>query len=306
MSTPRFSIYPAAFAYAGPTVLNLRQIDDQGLTPNSQKTIVTPGGALDTGAVIQNFADPMKRFTTRDLTAILGAVSPTLGLYCSGGSTLRFQKRTQGGTFATGGSHVTATSTLGFLKIDGIRASQDDQQGAVAACSYQALYDGTNAPLVAANSVDFDAVNAPAFNSQFFMGPVYLGSSEIPGAVETMCDFGIGFRTVRSAGFVYPDDGSIASRNPTMIFRVLDMTQAYTLSAMFGSAFGSAIKIYYRKGVSGGSRVADATTSHCKVTASTGDATIQEISVSGANDAILAVVVTLTGTIAVSVASAIP
>lgn len=307
MSTNNYSGFPAAFVSAGPTTLNLKQMEAYGAKPGSRKSIVTPAGALDRGAVMENFADSSKGFSTRDLTTLLGSVSPTVGLYCTGGSTFRFQKRTTGASFASSTNHITITSTLGFLKLDAIRASQDDDKGAVAQCSYLPLFDGTNDPLVQTNSVDFDAVNAPAYVSAFFLGPVYLGSSPIPGVVESMVDFGTEFRTVRSAGEVYASQGSIVARNPVAAFRILDISQVKaTITRLFGNAYGSAIKIYYRKGAPGASRVADATTEHCKITFSTGDWTIDDISVSENQDGSANIIVTPTGTIAVSVASAIP
>lgn len=307
MATNNYSLFPLTVIYAGPTTLNLRQIEDVGVQPNSQKSVIIPGGALDAGAVIENMADPLLRFSTRDLTALIGGVSITAGLYCNGGYTARFQKRTTGSTFATGGSHITATGASGFLNIESISANQDDERGAMASCSIAPLFDGTNDPIVFTNSVDLDADTTPLFNSAFFLGPAYLGSSELPGVIGIDVRPGIMWRPVRSAGLVYADQGSIVMRRPQIIFRTLDVSLVKgTMTRAFGNAFGSAIKVYFRKGVSGAARVADATTSHCKVTASTGDWTPDDISVRDNQDGTASVVVTPTGTIAVSVASAIP
>lgn len=306
MSSPRFSIFPWSCVYAGPTTLNLRQMDDVGISPSSNKAIIYPGGSLDAGAIIENMADPMLRFSTRDLTTLFGAISPVTGLYCTGGATARFQVRAQGATFSTGGSHTTFASTLGWLLPQSLRASQDDAQGAVAQCTYTALFDGTNKPFTYAINTDLDAATTPSFISAFFLGPVYLGSSEIPGVIESNVDFGIDIRPTRSAGFVYADNASVVRRAPRVTFRTLKVSAVSDITSLFGNAFGSAIKVYYRKGVSGGARVADATTSHCMVTVSAGDWTPDDISVRDNADGTLNVTVTPTGTIAISVASAIP
>jgi hypothetical protein len=286
--------------------LALRQLDDVGIQPDSQKSLVIPGGGLDAGAVLENFADPRVRLSTRDLTTVLGTLSATVGLALSGAATLRFQKRVTASTFATGGSHITVTATGGWLGLDSIRADQDDEKGAVAALTLVPFYDLTNKPLVVTDSVDFDAVGAPAFTSAFFLGPAYLGASPIPGVIGSEVQFGIEFRAVRSAGQPYADQGHIVARRPKLMFRTLDISSAATITSLFGNAFGSSIHLYYWKGVSGGARVAVASTVHAKITAAAGDWTPDDISVRENQDGTLSVVVTPTGTLAMSVASAIP
>jgi len=300
-----YSLFPASFVHAGGT-LNLAQLRMQGVQPNSEKDVIIPGGALDAGAVIESHAQPIVRVGTRDLTALLAVLSLTTGLKCTGNCIFRWQKRVAQSTFATGASHTTLTATSGFLNCESIRAAQNDVEGAMADLSFFPLFDGTNKPLAAAITADFDLATQPAFNSAFFLGPVYLGAAQIEGIQSVEITPGISFRPVSADGDLYARVGVIDQRRPRLKFTLTNVSYVSTITSLFGNAFASAIACYFAKGVSGGGRVSSASTVHCKVSAAAGDWTPDDISVEGNGDGSLAVVVTPTGSLSYSIASTIP
>lgn len=305
MALVNYSLFPASFVHGGGT-LNLAQLRMQGLQPNSEKSIIIPGGAIDAGAIIQSHAQSIVRLGTRDLTTLLGTLSLLVGLKCTGNCIFRFQKRVAQSTFATGASHVTLTATLGFLNCESIRASQSDVNGAMADLAFFPLFDGTNVPLAIAVTADFDLATPPAFTSAFYLGPVYLGAAQIEGIQSVEIRPGVNFRPVFGDGDQYARVGVIESRTPQLRFTLTNVGYLSTITSLFGNAPASAIHVYLAKGVSGGGRVAAASTVHAKVTVSAGDWTPDDISVEGNADGSLSVVVRPTGSLSFSVASAIP
>lgn len=301
-----YSLFPASFVHAGGT-LNLQQLQDVGLQPDARKALVIPGGALDAGAVLMPMAEPRARFVTRDLTTLLGTVSLLTGLACTGACTLRYQKRTNGGTFATSTSHVTlAGSSGGFVSVDEITAEQDAQDGCRANCSFWPFSsDGITVPIAPTDSVDFDAASQPAFTSAFFLGPAYLDSTEIDGVVGCTIRSGINFRLLRQGGEPHQRTGHIVERTPEIRLRILKVNYLTTMG-LFGAALGASLKVYMAKGVHGGARVSYGSSVHLKVTVSAGDWTPDSVQVAGSDHTTVELVIRPSTALAFSVASAIP
>jgi hypothetical protein len=67
-----------------------------------------------------------------------------------------------------------------------------------------ALYDGTNLPIVHNTSVDLSGAPAPAFVSEFFMGPVYVNGSELEMILSHQVQFGTMFSPFRVSGAGLP------------------------------------------------------------------------------------------------------
>ena len=155
MTAERFSGFPSTFSrYNGASVdtFHLQQLERADVKSNVQKSDVVPAGAVDRLHSSVGSAKPEVQSETRDLLTALTNISLTDG-FCvnsdSGalGATHRFQERDACSTFATGATHETFVSTDGFLKIDSIQASQDDEKGAKASLMFQALWNGLVDPI---------------------------------------------------------------------------------------------------------------------------------------------------------------
>jgi hypothetical protein len=306
MSTAkRFSIYPCSLTYAGPTTVDLQQMQGFGVEPRPAIKRVYVGGAIDPKAHLLASADPQKPFATRDLTTLLGAVSPLTGLHITA-STFRLQERDDAeSVFLTGGTHETFTTTGGHVVIESISASQDDQEGSLAQCRLYALWDGTNLPIVHNTGVDFSAAPVPAFLSQFFMGPVYHNGAEVEGILNHQVDFGLVFAPFRTGGSPYPKQGYIARRQPMMRMTTLksDVDGAVSL---FARAASGTLAFYHWKGVDAGDRVAVGTASHLKISAATSLFSDDNHSVTDNDDGTCTISIMPKGSLAFSVSSAIP
>lgn len=303
-SAQRFGIFPCSFVHAGGT-LNLTQMDSFDCQTGVQKAEIIPGGAVDRAHIGIASAQPKATFSTRDLATLFTDVSISAGLALTGTATFRLQEREDGSTFGTGTTHETFVGQTGFLYPTQIQASQDGADGASATCEVVPLWDGSNAPWIHNTSVDFGAVSAPAFVSRFFLGPVYHNSGQLAGVKSVTVNTGINYDAQRFDGEPYARRGAIVARQPTITFTLAKVDAVQALN-MFGAPVSSSFAVYFQKGVASGTRVAAATAQHCKISCTAGDITQDNVSVSGTDDGMVNVTVMPTGTLAVSVASAIP
>ena len=302
----RFSIFPCSFIHAGGT-LNLAQMQGFGVEPGSATKRVFVGGAVDPKANLLASANPRLPFQTRDLTTLIGTVSPLTGLALTGaGATFRIQERDEAEAFfLTGGTHETYTVAKGHLVIDSISASQDDQDGAVAQCILFALHNGSVLPIVHNTGVDLAGAPAPAFTSEFFMGPVYHNGVELTGILSQQVQFGLAFRQFRTSGAVYPSQGYIARREPVIRLTTLKADMNATVSHFLRATSG-ALACYFWKAADASDRVAVGTTVHLKITAATGAFSDDTFSVTENDDGTLTLNILPTGALAYSISSAIP
>lgn len=308
----RYGIYPASFVHAGGT-LNLRQLRGQSIRKNGAFASIRPGGSLDNGAHILSTANPTAGFATRDLSRVFadgsGGVSLTTGLYCSGGHTMRWQKRATGGAFDTGSVHTTQTTSKGFLNPIQIEADVDSQVGAECTLEYTPLStDGAN-PITIANSQAISGVT-PLFNSVYYAGGVYLGGSQLTGMIRQRALPGIAFSARRADGGVFPrnDCSAILARDPALQLDFLNVGMIVSdITSFFAAALGSAIAMYFQLGSVGNEgRVAAGSASHMKITASAGTWGAEDISVSGEDDAVVTVTIMPSAPLSLSMSSTIP
>jgi hypothetical protein len=303
-SAKRFSLYTASFVHAGGT-LDINQLESFSVEPTIQRAEVIPGGLNDRSAVLIASAQPRVRFATRDLATLMATVSISGGLALTGAATFRMQERTSGGTFETGATQETWAATGGFLYVDSFSASQDDVNGVIANCIFIPLWDGTNDPLIHNTGVDFTLVTAPAFVSNFYLGPIYHAGAALDGIQNVTVNAGVNYEAKAFNGDPYPRLGAIVTRQPTIQFTTAKVDAGGAL-AIFGRAISTGVVVYFQKAVDSGTRVAAATSQHVKITAASGDWSHDDVSVTGNDDGTLTFMATPKSTLAISVASAIP
>jgi hypothetical protein len=304
MAANRYSSFPASFGYGSDSTLALTQLGGYHVDSGARLHEIVPSGAIDRGAVVLSSAESRCRITTEDLAAVFAVVSPTVGLACTGGATFRYQKRADSGVFAGGSTNLKALSTLGFLYPESLSASLDSP--AQLELAYCPLFDGSNEPLALTDSISLSGAPAPAYNSVFYLGPLYLDSAQIEGLTQVRLNFGIDFRTFKGDGLVHPAQGAIYGRKPTLS---LTLTKADMVPAQLASLYNNAaatLAQYFAAGTPGGSRIAAATGSHCKASIATGAWQGRGLSVSGESDTEITIETQVTGTIGLSVASTIP
>lgn len=301
---PRYSGYTATFISAGPTTTAIKQARAAQAVGDSQKVEVTPMGALDRGAVGLNYASEKFRVETGDLATALGVVSLTAGLSCTGGAALHCQQRAGGSTFSGGNTNFIATSSAGFLLPERLGASQDDAAGALLSLIYFALSsDGKTEPISLAVNQSLAGITAPAYNSDYKMGPAYLGSTQLTGVIGMDWMFGIEAEPVRADGDEFARETSIRARNPVLSLTFNDVDRAKTNgpNSLASAALGATLHTYIqRRGV------AYAVGSHIKISISAGEWSADEIGTRENADGTASISVRPTGTISLSTSSTIP
>jgi hypothetical protein len=306
MSAERFTLFPCSFVHGGGT-LNLAQMEGFDAQPTANVKRVYAAGAVDPKAHLVTTADPRVTFRTRDLTTLFTTVSPLTGLASSGaGATFRLQEREEGtGIFLSTATHETFTLAKNHLTIDSISAAQDDRDGAVCECTCHALYDLTNLPIVHNTAVDFTAAPAPAFTSEFFMGPVYHNSVQLPGVIRHGVEFGTVFTPFRQDGAVFPAKGFIARRQPVIKVTTQKMDEVASISK-FLRALSGVFAVYFWKAVDNGVRVAVASGVHLKISCAAGAWNDDNLTATENEDGTATLSIMPTGSLSYSITSAIP
>lgn len=300
----RFSGYTVTLNNA----VSLTQVDSWRLNPGTRRAPIIPSGAVDIAHVGIAGAAPTVSITTRDLSTFFAGVSASVGLSCSATSRFVYQERTSGGTFvaAATNTHETLTCTTGFVYPVSLSASQEGDDGAAIESTFVPLWDGTTQPVVWNAGQVLTSVSTPAFVSRYFLGPVYHNGAEVPGITDVTIDFGIEFSARAFSGDPFPRTGCITRRQPSIRFTVAQVDAAAALTTIFGSAIATGIVVYLQKGVTSATRVAAATAQHCKITAASGDWSLDEASVQGNEDGSVSFIATPTTTLAAVTNSAIP
>lgn len=303
----RFGLYPCSFISGSAVTTNLQQMQNFTITPNATIDRFFAPGAVDPKAHVLAYADAAISFGTQDLATYWGIVSPTVGVALTGaGATFRLQERsTLDGVWETSTTHETFTCAKGLIVPMSLSAQQDSNTGCVLQSTLFTLHDGSTDPIVHNTGVDFATAPAPAFTSEFFLGPVYHNSSEITGITGVEIDFGIKFVPVRTSGQVHATLGAIVQRAPVIKFTTLKADATATIN-IFLRALSGVLAVYLWKGSDAGSRVAVGTGAHNKISCATGVWSDENISVSDNNDGTVAITVMPTGTLSNSIVSTIP
>ena len=307
-SAQRFGLFSCSTISGSAVTTIFTQIDSFDIIPGASRSRIYVAGSVDPKAHIEAFSDPRIRFGTRDQATYWGVVSPTTGLALTGaGATFRLQERESlAGVFGATNAGDTFTVAQGIVIPQSISAQQDDAEGAIIESELVCESNGSVLPIVKNTAVDISSGSlTPAFVSQFFMGPVYVNGSEIPGIISTRVDFGIQYSSKRTSGQVYPTLGAIVQRSPMISITTLK-ADATTALAMFLRALSGTIAVYFWKAADAGNRIAVATTSNLKISAAAGSWGEDSISVKSLDDATTTISIMPTGTLALSVASAIP
>lgn len=301
----RYSNYTAGFNGSG---LTFNQMGEAGLDMGQSFDEFIPSGALDRAAVNLNTSRPMARLRSRDLTTIFGVISPTVGYSCSSNSVFRYQQRAAGSTFTGSTNNVTVTSALGFLYPASLAAGSDNPaELQLTYCGLSSTGAGSDPPFVAANSVDFSGVTAPTHTSTFYLGPAYANGSALAGLLSASVDFGLDVSLYLSSGAVFPTECEVTRRAPRIRLTFVKADMIYTKTPnIFNTALPGTFAQYFRKATASSTRVADATTSHCKVSCTSGAYAPREVQVSGQDDALITYEIIPTSALSLSVASAIP
>jgi hypothetical protein len=216
---------------------------------------------------------------------ILTDASPTNaagGLVVSTSGKMQWRQKGQSGS-----SHVTCTSTSGFLYVTDFGAEQSSNEGADINFVYRALSVSGNAPLTINTGQALS--NSPAVNSSFKLGPVSVKASTI-NVQRWRLRTGFSYVAKPHSGAIHADEGTIDEEAYTLEIDTDDAGVASTLSLGESSAITSGVICYLRR-----IGYADGASQHIKVSSTSGTYVVQNLSGTGTGDASSRIIVTLNG-----------
>ncbi len=280
MSSQRYGIYPALF-----DSLVANNLDSVEVSSDVQLLIRRAGGAVPTTSSAIIGAANSVSLQSRDVHEILTAASPTNAAGGLAVSTLaKIQWRQKG---QSGSSHVTCTSTSGFLYVTDFGAEQSSNEGADINFVYRALSASGNAPLTINTGQALS--NSPAVNSSFKLGPVQVKGSTI-NVQRWRLRTGFSYVAKPHSGLIHADEGTIDEEAYTLEIDTDDAGVAATLSLGEASSITSGVVCYLRR-----IGYADGASQHIKVSSTAGTYVVQNLSGSGSGDASSRIIVTLNG-----------
>ena len=223
----------------------------------------------------QNITAP---FSSTQIGTILGLTG--MGFYdmSDNNTDVYFKSAVDGASRAANDalSHYRYRAAKACLVPQSISASQGGGLAEIT-CLLFYLFDGTNAPLVAAGSVAVSGTSS--FSEGYGMGPIELNTTRLSGVQSWSLDFGIGLKVRASDGDQFPTWLSLESSAPTLTFSCYsEKVTTYGISG----ASGTGVEFWLRAKSKTGN-VADGTSSHIKF-AGTTSAIYPEEQTGGNND----------------------
>lgn len=258
--------------------LTLKQVTRSDFQPNAQQIAGKASGAVAPSELFAGAAEPVISFDSMDVSGVLAAISISAGLAVSSGTiTVPWNKRANGGTFASGTAHDELNATDGLIVPTSFSANQGDEGASVSLDVHLISSDGATVPVTAAGS---QSLASQSFNAMYSLGAGSINGTAIPELVGVSINPGIQVEKQSIDGFNYPTAVFINSVDPYIDFIFEDMDAVATYAPLF--TVGSAAIAYFRKR-SGVSFVADGTAQHCKFSFADGLVVAQGIQHSGIN-----------------------
>ena len=259
-----YTLYAVKVDVAGGTGSDILidQISDFSVDTAVQEALLTADGQVDPTFVAVGTQQPRLSFTTSALHVVLnkcgiGGLKITADAD-EDGLEAWFQKLDEGGTRAAGASHIKLTIKEGQVLPRTIDAGLTPP--ATLTLDAIATYDGTNAPILIADSQNLEG--SPTVDEVFVAGQVDINGTTLEGVQNITIDFGLAELVLTADGQVWPTFSAIGTRAPSITITTTDVVSLVTFG-LTGAAQGATDSlIYLRKVDQGGTRVADNVAEH--------------------------------------------
>jgi len=271
------TLYAVNIQTAEDVDLFIDQITDQNIDLGITDLLLSADGQVDPTFVAVGEQNPRLAYTSSKLATILASCWID-GLKISSdvdddGAEFFFQKVEAEGTRATGSSHVKLTMNKGMLIPRTITAPHNAL--ASVELEFIPVWDETNDILVVETSQAIEGT--PSVSEAFCAGPAYINGVQLESIQETGIDLGIAEFVAGGDGDIWQKFVAIGTRTPRITLRTLDAVSLSTFG-ISGTAQGvTDSDIYLRKVAKDGTRVANATAEHIKVSVDEGNITCRAI-----------------------------
>lgn len=258
--------------------LTLRQITRTSHNGNNQVIAGKSSGAPAPSELFAGISEPMASFDSMDVAGVIGAVDMAAGLsVLSGTITIPFNKRANGGTFASGTSHPALSGTDALIVPTQFSANQDDEGASASLDVHFISSDGTTEPVAEATG---QSLASQSFNAMYALGPASINATSIPEIVGISVNPGITVQKQRHTGFNYPTAIFIDGQDPFIDFIFEDLDALATYSAQFTAMTAAVAYLRKRDGVGFS---ADVNLDHIQFSFADGIVAAQTIQASGVN-----------------------
>ena len=253
-------------ATLGAGAVLLDQIQNFEDDPGINLVVASGDGQVDPTYVAVMSQRPTMSFGSSALATILGACGISGAVIDADGTypglVAWYQKMAEGGIRASGSAHLKMTAKEGLLIPTSVTAQQDG----TAMVSVQAglTYDGTNAPIVVADSQALSG--SPAVGEMFTVGPVSINGATLEGIQSISFDPGLSLVFGAGDGDVWPTYVSVQARRPRISVVTTDVSALATLGISGAAQGASDSVVWFRKKAEGGTLTADATAEHISLT----------------------------------------
>ena len=225
---------------------------DSGL---EQFLLLADGGVDPTYSAVKGLV-PKISFSTHAVAAALAVAGMNAASVTA--ASFFFQKLAEGGTRASGSSHLKLALTKGMIFPRSLSAGHAEP----AELSYEVLCltDGGGVPVTISKNQAL--TGSPVVDQLYVAGPVKINGTLLAGVQSIKIDFGIKEVVLGGDGEVYPSFAAIMTRAPKITIELLDLDILADLTIAGAAQGATDTVIYLRKVEAGGTRVADATAEH--------------------------------------------
>jgi len=297
----RSTLYPfSCQTPSGP--LSFHQLKNFNLVLNSEKSEQIPSGLIDVACTYLANAKPMANFTTHDLLTFFTACGPASVLPITAAVARMIQRQQDGDFRSVGDTYEFAKATIVPASLG---AAQEDVDGATLQFGVYILTDGVNEAIARGTSVNFSSAPVPACSSKYFMGPATIGGLAIPNVEKHGIEFGINYNAKGFNGSVYPTEGSIFTRRPSISITTTALNFDATRN-MFISSIGGPLTLYFQRAIDGDDRAAGNVPTHLSITAAAGSMCSEDVSASENDDGTLTLKATPHGPLSMNLQATLP
>ena len=256
-------------------------ITRQNIGAGIQKVKNFNDGSVDVRYIATMSRKTTIEFSTRAVAKALGAVGARGAALAGAGVTLFFQKNADSGERASGTAHLKVVIATGLIIPLTLRAGQDGE-GEI---SYQIIpvsADGTTDPITITDSQAL--AGTPDSAEKFTVGPCSINGTDVePQSLEV--NFGISVQTRSHSGFYLPLQASIKTVAPTVTIQSKDVSKVVTFALAGTAQSVTDTVLYLRKLDQNGTRVANITAEHVKLTIDDGQIHTDGLGSDGEEDA---------------------
>jgi hypothetical protein len=250
--------------------LTVHQVLDAGFDPQAQVLKQRANGAVGPSQIVLDSARPVANLSTGDIASLVatsGFFNSGLNV-TSGGITVPFIKRADGGLFAAGSSHNTVSGTSGLVIPTSLSVEHGSEQGLT--CDLQVHFrssDGRTTPFALNTS---QALASASYVASYKMGPVVLNGSQVTRCLGYEVQTGLSVRAKAFCGNEYPTELLIEaeSLDPMITVRFENFEALEAYGPLFANI--SDFACYARRCKDGGTTELDTAETHIKFSFSEG------------------------------------